>query len=76
MTLDHCSILGTTGVVVHVLFITLGISEKQNLTEKTVTLAQNEFCQHFLPNHSYTVRQVWHDDELKVPLSTWKANFK
>lgn len=56
MALDHCSILGTTGVVVHILFITLGVSEKQHLTEKTATQDQNEFCQRFLPNYSYTIR--------------------
>lgn len=44
MTLDHSSILGTTGVVVHILFIILGVSVKRHLTKKTVTMDQNELC--------------------------------
>lgn len=52
MALNQWSILGTTGGVVHILFTSLGVSEKQNLTKKTVTTDQNELCQHFLPNNS------------------------
>lgn len=80
MALDHCSILGTTGVVVHILFITLGVNEKRNPTKKKKK-KKRPWTKMSFANVSFLIIPTqsdskWYDNKHKVPLSIWNVDFK